>query len=137
MNRYVLNKISKLSDEKTELSEVNVKLAIVDDIAKMTGQVKQTISNLKSILVDYQNAEKVIEQAMKASDVAAAKGYKEATAASKVESAAGALLNKADAAAKGLGVDSAQITGYKDFENLSNEINGLYQSIINYKWKEY
>lgn len=137
MNKFVFKKVAELTTEKTELSEVDVKLAIVDDIAKMTGQVKQTISNLKSILVDYQNAEKVIEQAMKASDAAAAKGYKEATAAAKVESAAGALLNKADAAAKGLGVDSAQITGYKDFENLSNEINGLYQSIINYKWKEY
>lgn len=136
MNKFVFKKVAELT-ANTELSEVDVKLAIVDDIAKMTGQVKQTIGNLKSILVEYQNAEKVIEQAMKASDAVAAKGYKEATAAAKVESSAGALLNKADAAAKGLGVDSAQITGYKDFENLSNEINGLYQSIINYKWKEY
>lgn len=35
MNRYVLNKISKFSDEKTELSEVQIELASLDMVNAM------------------------------------------------------------------------------------------------------
>lgn len=47
MNRYVLNKISKFSEEKTELSEVKVDLSLIDDFTKEANSTISTGDLLK------------------------------------------------------------------------------------------
>lgn len=61
MNRYVLNKISKFSEEKTELSEVEVNLGLFQDAQKMVtaSEKKWLAANQKINIINTKVSETI------------------------------------------------------------------------------
>lgn len=117
MNRYVLNKISKLSDENTELSEVKVDLAIVDDIKKLSSDAEKSV---QTFLKAYTVISTQKEQAISNGEMY----YKNAA---KLETS----VKEFEGQAKQLGIDPNGSKEYKTAKDLLTryDIQGVYDRV--------
>ena len=126
MNKHVFEKIAKL--EKTELSEVKVDLALVDDLANLGKEAAQ-IS--KDLLAATSNADKMkmeMEKMKQQFDAEVKNVAKFYNAAAKFQTKEDKVYEKADKAAKDLGLKIDAIPGYKTYwdnsMNVNSAING-------------
>lgn len=131
----VLSKIAKIN-EPTELASHKIELGVVEDIAKMLSDANAVLKSLVDDKTILTNADKAIATAKANADKVAVASEKNVQKATAMSSKIGTILDKADTAAKGLGLDSKGITGYSELDKLyftletaSKEV-GLY-----YKWQ--
>lgn len=107
----------KLGD-KTELAKHEVELGVVEDISKTLAEANALLKVLiadKTILL---NADKAIAVASANADKLVQASEKNVQKSSSFLIKIGTILDKADTAAKGLGLDSKGITGYTDLDKI-------------------
>ena len=113
--------VEKLPKDKTEL--VKIELAIADDI-------KGLISQLKAKSIDLKKAEKLgldyrkrVDQLYKEGDKIENSLKKQQQSGDKLVDKAIKLEQKAEKAAKDLGVDAGNIGGYNELSKLSGDLD--------------
>jgi hypothetical protein len=111
------NVYNKLAD-KTELAKHEVQLGVVEDIAKALADAKVILSALITDKTILSNADKAIAVANANADKLVQTSEKNVQKASAFLPKIGTILDKADAAAKGLGLDSKGITGYTELDKI-------------------
>jgi hypothetical protein len=131
-----VTKIGNKLFDKVELSSVKVELGVVEDIAKMASDA----NSLLKILVDDKtllaNADKAIAVANTNADKVAVNSEKNAQKALALLPKIGTILDKADQAAKGLGLDSKGITGYSDLDKLYFALEAAQKEVgLGYKFQ--
>jgi hypothetical protein len=107
----------KLGD-KTELAKHEVELGVVEDISKTLAEANALLKLLiadKTILL---NADKAIAVASANADKLVQASEKNVQKSSSFLIKIGTILDKADTAAKGLGLDSKGITGYTELDKI-------------------
>ena len=107
----------KLGD-KTELAKHEIQLGVVEDISKALAEANAILKVLIADKPILANADKAIAVASANADKAAQASEKNVQKASAFLPKIGTILDKADAAAKGLGLDSKGITGYAELDKI-------------------
>ena len=132
---------------KTELASVKVELGVVEDIAKIAADGNQILKILANDKLFLQNADKniqstkiqaerLIEAVMKEADRVVGITDKNAQKALALLPKIGTILDKADQAAKGLGLDSKGITGYSDLDKLYFALEAAQKEVgLGYKFQ--
>lgn len=118
-----LNKIyDRLPKDKTALSTQKIELALVDDLGQALTKGQITRKNI----IDEDDKAKVMEKEIAAIKKSAAKvqtnALKLVGVADKFYDSASKLLEKSDKAAKDLGVNPFDITGYKALNTIIGDI---------------
>jgi len=126
MNKHVFEKIAKF--EKTELSEVKVELALADDLANL-GKEAAAISNALTGAVSLTEKIKAdMDKLQKAYDLSIKDVRNYYNAAAKFQAKEDKIYEKADKAAKDLGLKIDAIPTYKAYwdnsMNVNSAING-------------
>jgi hypothetical protein len=111
------NVYNKLAD-KTELAKHEVQLGVVEDIAKALAEANAILKVLIADKPILANADKAIAVANANADKLVQASEKNVQKASAFLPKIGTILDKADAAAKGLGLDSKGITGYTELDKI-------------------
>ena len=121
MKNNNLEKIySKLPKDKTELAKIE--LAIADDIKGLISQMKAKSADLKKaekLGLDYR---KRVDQLFKEGDKIETSLKKQQQSGDKLVDRAIKLEQKAEKAAKDLGVDVGNIGGYNELSGLSGDL---------------
>ena len=121
---------------KTELATQRVELGVVEDIAKMAADANAILKILKDDKIILANADKAIADAMTAADKVAAASEKNSQKAGSLLPKIGTILDKADKAAKDLGLDSKGIKGYTELDKLYFAIEAAQKEVgLNYVFK--
>jgi len=124
------------SESKVELASERVELAVVDDIAKMLNDANTILKTLQADKPMLESADKAIAVANANADKAATASEKNVQKASALLPKIGTVLDKADAAAKGLGLDSKGITGYAELDKLYFAIEAAQKEVgLYYKFQ--
>ena len=132
---------------KTELATQKVELGVVEDIAKISADANSILKTLNNDKVFLQNAdkniqstkiqaEKLIEAVMKEADRVVGITDKNAQKALALLPKIGTILDKADQAAKGLGLDSKGITGYTELDKLYFAIDSARNEVAGFVFKD-
>lgn len=121
MKNNNLDKIyNKFPKDKTELAKIE--LAIADDIKGLISQLKAKSGDLKKaekLGLDYR---KRVDQLFKEGDKIETSLKKQQGSGDKLVDKAIKLEQKAEKAAKDLGVDAGNITGYNELSSLSGDL---------------
>ena len=121
---------------KTELATQRVELGVAEDIAKMAADANAVLKVLKDDKITLANADKAISDAMAAADKVSAASEKNSQKAGALLPKIGNILDKADKAAKDLGLDSKGITGYSELDKLYFAIEAAQKEVgLNYVFK--
>jgi hypothetical protein len=107
----------KLGD-KTELAKHEVELGVVEDISKTLAEANALLKVLVADKTILLNADKAIAVASANADKLVQASEKNVQKSSSFLIKIGTILDKADTAAKGLGLDSKGITGYTDLDKI-------------------
>jgi hypothetical protein len=108
---------NKLAD-KTELAKHEVQLGIVEDINKTLAEANAILKVLIADKPILANADKAIAVAIANADKLVQTSEKNVKKASAFLPKIGTILDKADVAAKELGLDSKGITGYAELDKI-------------------
>lgn len=121
---------------KTELTTQRVELGIAEDIAKMVSDANAILKILKEDKINLANADKAISDAMTAADKIASASEKNSQKAGSLLPKIGTILDKADKAARDLGLDSKGIKGYTELDKLYFAIEAAQKEVgLNYVFK--
>jgi hypothetical protein len=107
----------KLGD-KTELAKHEVELGVVEDISKTLAEANALLKVLVADKTILLNADKAIAVASANADKLVQASEKNVQKSSSFLIKIGTILDKADIAAKGLGLDSKGITGYTELDKI-------------------
>lgn len=125
--------ITKLSKNQVELAAEKIELAIVDDIAKILTTGQESMGILKTIeerqqRLDQQTIENVV-QVVKKADSEAQKLQRSIDKVEKIPSKIANILDKAEKAARELGVAPSSIKFYKEADKLYTDLeSGIKQA---------
>ena len=129
MSKLVYERMAELSKRNTE-EELKLKAETVE--LSVAGDVKKVSSSLKSGIKKVEASNKALEKATTAKQKAADAAEKAEDAGIKAWQDAGDIrndavdvLNKAETAAKELGVDPNEIAGFKEAMDSFNKIDSL------------
>lgn len=129
-------KVAGIEKEKIQLATERVELGVVEDIAKMVNDANTILKTLQADKPILQNADKAIAVAQANADKVATASEKNVQKASAMLPKIGTVLDKADAAAKGLGLDSKGITGYTELDKLYFAIEAAQKEVgLYYKFQ--
>lgn len=121
---------------KVELASERIELGVVEDIAKMLNDANTILKTLQADKPLLQNADKAIAAAQANADKAATASEKNVQKASALLPKIGTILDKADNAAKSLGLDSKGITGYAELDKLYFDIEAAQKEVgLYYKFQ--
>lgn len=145
MNRSVLEKLAKLNN-RVELAEVKVDLALVDDIDKMLSTVKaerdanEKLANsvegldkrVQAAGADFAKKQKELDDMKSTLGKTLGKeiitlqtnGDKQYAKSEKLEKSAFALIQKAEKAAEALGVAPSSIKNFNELINVADDLEG-------------
>lgn len=124
MNKHVFKKIAEL--EKTQLSEVNVELALVDDLKKALTGVTAYDKEIKSLSTSANKLNQVFTKAISEKDALQKKYESNKANYSAVRKQLDVLFNNLKAEAKALGIDVTTIPVYKDYLKGGDQLRTLY-----------
>lgn len=115
-----MNTLQNVYDKlaKTELAKHEVQLGVVEDIGKALSEANAILKVLIADKPILANADKAIAVASANADKLVQTSEKNVQKASAFLPKIGTILDKADAAAKGLGLDSKGITGYTELDKI-------------------
>lgn len=125
-----LNKIyDRLPKEKIELSKVELKrieLGIVDDIEKMSNKINAEVSGLKEKQKQVKSFRKELTGMYKTGEKLETVSKKDISKADKLYDQGAKLIDKAEQAAKDLGVDFRSIKGFSAFDKAVGDLEVEY-----------
>ncbi len=124
MNKHVFEKIAKL--EKTELSEVKVDLALVDDLKKALTDVVSYNKEIKSLSTNADKLNQIFTKAKAEKDALQKKYESNKANYSTVRKELDVLFKNLSTQAKELGIDIRTIPVYQDYLKGSEELRALY-----------
>lgn len=134
--KNVMNKVTSIKDEEVQLGSHKVELGVVEDIAKMLNDANAILKTLQADKPILQNADKAIATAKANADKVATASEKNVQKATALLPKIGTVLDKADTAAKSLGLDSKGITGYAELDKLYFAIEAAEKEVgLYYKWQ--
>lgn len=142
MNKNVMSKIAKLSADNAEqvkLEAQKIQLAIVDDVAKETEDMKALVKELNSSVKNaeklWQKAEALEEKFKEAEKEAQNTGAnieKIENKATKADARAEKTYQKLVKAAEALGLNVMDIKGYKEWDKAQGAMNVAQQDARQY-----
>ena len=125
-----VNNITKaLNGQKLELSSQVIELGVVDDIKKSLTDGNALISDLGVELNKLKDADKAIELARTNADKVAVASDKVASKGSAFQTKIGTVLDKADKAAKDLGINPSSIASYSELDKMYDQIEIAYKAV--------
>lgn len=132
--------ITKLSKNKVELAAEKVELAIVDDIAKILTTGQESMGILKTIeerqqRLDQQTIENVV-QVVKKADAEADKLQRSIDKVEKTPTKIANILEKAEKAARELGVAPSSIKFYKEADKLYTEMENAIKEANSFRYTD-
>ncbi len=131
-----VKKIGNKLFDKVELASQKVELGVVEDIAKMISDANSLLKTLVDDKTLLANADKAIAAANANADKVAVASEKNVQKANSILPKIGTILDKADQAAKGLGLDSKGITGYTDLDKLYFALEAAQKEVgVSYKFQ--
>lgn len=123
MNKFVFKKVAELTAEKTELAEVKVDLALVDDLANITksgtviaNELEQSVNKADQIKAEMAQKQKDLDAQIKLIK----KSY---DAAAKWQTAEDKLYAKVEKATADVGIKKEEIKGWKEYFDQSMNVN--------------
>lgn len=133
MNKFVFKKVAELT-ANTELSEVKVDLALVDDLANITksgaliaNELDQSVTKADQIKVEMAQKQKDLDAQIKLIQ----KAY---TAADKWQTAEDKIYAKVEKATAEVGIKKEEIKGWKEYfdqsMNVNSAINGANKYMV-------
>ena len=132
--------ITKLSENKVELAAKKIDLAIVDDIAKILTTGQESMGILKTVKerqerLDQQTIENVVRVVKKA-DAEADKLSRSIDKVEKIPTQIADILDKAEKAAKDLGVSPSSIKFYKEADKLYTKIESAIKEANSFRYTD-
>ena len=132
--------ITKLSENKVELAAKKIDLAIVDDIAKILTTGQESMGILKTVKerqerLDQQTIENVV-QVVKKADAEADKLSRSIDKVEKIPTQIANILDKAEKAAKDLGVSPSSIKFYKEADKLYTKIESAIKEANSFRYTD-
>ena len=132
--------ITKLSENKVELAAKKIDLAIVDDIAKILTTGQESMGILKTVKerqerLDQQTIENVV-QVVKKADAEADKLSRSIDKVGKIPTQIANILDKAEKAAKDLGVSPSSIKFYKEADKLYTKIESAIKEANSFRYTD-
>jgi len=125
---------------KTELSIEKIELGIADDIAKKISDSKSNLDILKKTFQKQNSADKTlinnIKGAVKEADSVASNAIKQRDKALKDNQRIAGILEKAEKAAKDLGVAANGIKGFKELDKLYDDVNIEADKVNSFFWSD-
>lgn len=123
MKHLVFKKVADLTNEKTELATVDVKLAVIDQLKGLTKTGVQIAKDLEDPLIKANLIKTEIANKQKELDVSVKLIQKAYNAASKFQDQEDKLYAKIEKAAAELGMKPADISGWADYMSISTRVN--------------
>ena len=114
--------------ENVELSKEQIELTMAQDIAKVAGALGGAVKKLEASNKSLEKAKAMKQKAMDDADDANDKGLEAWHTAGDVRNDAVAVLNKAEAAAKDLGVNPSDMKGFKEANDAFSKVDSLSDS---------
>jgi len=135
--KTTMSKIAEIQQpERTDLAKHEVELGVVEDIAKILGDANAILKTLQADKPLLQNADKGIAVAQANADKVAQASEKNVQKANALLPKIGTILDKADVAAKSLGLDSKGITGYNELDKIYFAIESAQKEVgLYYKFQ--
>ena len=132
--------LTKLSENKVELAAKKIDLAIVDDIAKILTIGQESMGILKTVKerqerLDQQTIENVV-QVVKKADAEADKLSRSIDKVEKIPTQIADILDKAEKAAKDLGVSPSSIKFYKEADKLYTKIESAIKEANSFRYTD-
>lgn len=124
MNKHVFKKIAEL--EKTQLSEVKVELALVDDLKKALTSVTAYDKEIKLLSTSADKLNQIFTKAKSEKDALQKKYESNKANYSAVRKELDVLFKNLSTEAKALGIDVATIPVYKDYLKGGDQLRALY-----------
>jgi len=128
---------------KQELASNKIELGIVEDIAKIVNDANSIVKTLANDKIALLNADKEIVQAEKVFALAktnankiVADSDKNLSKGSSLLPKIGTILDKAEAAAKGLGLDAKGIPGYAELDKLYFALEAAQKEVSDFTFKD-
>lgn len=126
MKPSIQNIINKLPKEKVDLATQKVDLAVVDDVANMVQEGQASLRRLKQLMKDQDKLDRDLINAVKKvvtdGDKRASKLDGEVKQLERADIEIAGVLDRADRAARDLGVSSNSIKDYSKLEKLYNDV---------------
>jgi len=127
-----VNKIlTKLSKKQVELAAEKIELTVADDVAKMVQTSQATVKKLKRLLELHQKNDQDIINALRKlnadTDKRAGKLNAEVQKFERADIEIADVLERAEKAARELGVGPNAIKGYSTLDKLYNQVEAAYK----------
>lgn len=113
---------------------IKVEMGIVEDIQKVMGNAKSAMAGMDSAIQKMTAADKAFLSAESQADAATGLANKSIDAASKMQLQIANVLDKADKAAKGLGVAPNLVQGYTEADKLYQDLEAKRKEVNSFDW---
>lgn len=108
---------------------VKIEMGIAEDIQKVIGESNSAISDLGAKLAAMEKADQAFRQVSQLADKAQADADKSVSAAIKLQTKIGTVLDKAEKAARDLGVPASSVAGYTEADKIYNDIESRIKDV--------
>lgn len=113
---------------------IKVQFAVVDDLKQVISQSTNMMAELDSKYAAMEKADAAFKTVGAAADKAAADATKSTAAATKLQIKIGTTLDKADKAAKDLGVPPTSVTGYVEADKLYSDLEAKMKKVNSFNF---
>jgi hypothetical protein len=114
---------------------VKIEMGIVEDIQKAMNNAKSAISAMDGAIQKMEAADKAFLAAESKADAASDVANKSASNALKAQTQIGNVLEKADKAAKALGVAPNLVQGYTEVDKMYDTIEAKRKEVFSFDWE--
>jgi len=114
---------------------VKIEMGIVEDIQKAMNDAKRAISTMDGAIQKMEAADKAFLAAESKADAASDAANKSASNAVKAQIKIGNVLEKADKAAKALGVAPNLVQGYTEVDKMYDTIESKIKEVNSFDWE--
>ena len=114
---------------------VQIEMGIVEDIQKAMNNAKSAISAMDGAIQKMEAADKAFLAAESKADAASDVANKSASNALKAQTQIGNVLEKADKAAKALGVAPNLVQGYTEVDKMYDTIEAKRKEVFSFDWE--
>ena len=114
---------------------VQIEMGIVEDIQKAMNNAKSAISAMDGAIQKMEAADKAFLAVESKADAASDVANKSASNALKAQTQIGNVLEKADKAAKALGVAPNLVQGYTEVDKMYDTIEAKRKEVFSFDWE--
>jgi hypothetical protein len=114
---------------------IKIEMGIVQDIQKVSNNAKSAISTMDSAIQKMDAADKAFLAVESKADAASAAANKSTSDAVKVQTQIGTVLEKAEKAAKALGVAPNLVEGYSEIDKMYDTIEAKIKEVNSFDFE--